>query len=345
MFSSGHTFIYDKKHEVTVPHSWFNHTNEEYQRAPNRFRIRARCESLKAEALESGYLTLAKWKRMVHLKGTQYLKLKKTRKMIAVNIPYMISDLEEGDPISLQHLISIILYCDFSQLCTDFSGTYRKEHVFESLESMTKRHSHWWWLGRLLKESVHYFGTDGETDPGPFFCGVNVKLNFSLGGMILYGPCSTSKARAVAVNFARRYGVLLEVNNDGNYYGPKIRHFNCSWISNYAEESECLFLAEKYPVRIVNIATIETGKSYRRMSTVFFILKALLSGWRLTKDLFSMDQTDNYEMFNAFLSQRRNSGVVEHLDSYIFGMFDWFCKSTRDIVINIWEKFDFHGFF
>lgn len=270
----------------TVPHSWFNYTNGKYEKAPEAFRVRARCESIKEETLQSGFLTMEQWNEQIDLKAQKYMKTGKVRKMVATRVRYVSDGLREGDPVSPQHLIAIILYCDFAALCTSFSETYRKKDVFESLESVAKRHSHWWWLGRILKESVHHFGTDGESDHGPYFCGLNVELYLPLGGITIYGPCSTTTARDVALNFSKSEGIVVKINTDGNHYGPRARFFDCSWISNYFEEAERLFLAEKYPLRIDGIIIVRTAQTFSKPCAVFFILKTLVSGWRLKEDYF-----------------------------------------------------------
>lgn len=183
MFDIGFTFIYDDKDVSTptddVPHSWFNHTNEDYQRKPKCYRVTARFASLKEEALQSGFLNPSKWTKNIEMKGSKYLRSRNARKMTAVHLRHMSSGPRKGAPISAQHIQAIILYCDESVLSKTFSATYRKSDVFESVHSVTRRHSHWWWLGRLLKECVQHFGTDGETDPGPFYCGLNTELNMT----------------------------------------------------------------------------------------------------------------------------------------------------------------------
>ena len=335
LFSTGYSFIYKKEQEVTrldtVPHSWFNHSGGDQQINLNSFQVRPRFSSIKEEALNSGFLGAEEWMKFVELKAQRFVKTKKARKMVAVRIRYMVGGLREGEAITIHHLIAVILYCNFSALCTHFSATYRKTDVFESLKSIMDRHSHWYHLGQLLQECVHYFGSDGETDRGPFYCGLNTILHVPLGGIILYGPCSTTTMREVAVNFARSDGMVLSVDNDGTHYGSRNRHFDCSWISRYFEEDERLFLGEKYPLRLINITLERSAKNYRKMCTLMFILTTLLSGWRMKQDY---DTTPNYDLFHlpSFLNDQ-----ISTLDLYLKNTFEWFFSSTRDIIINLWS--------
>merc|ERR550532_2329865 len=119
--------------------------------------------------------------------------------------------IKKGQPLSQQHLCSVILYCDFGPLCTAFSETLRRENVFEDLESLILRHSKFAHFGQLLTETVIDYGINGHVNTvdyenGPFFCGINCPLNFGSYAITLKGPCSTSTVRSVALNFAKSNG-------------------------------------------------------------------------------------------------------------------------------------------
>ena len=186
--------------------------------------IKAKYKNLKEEIIESGYLSLEKWRKFVELKAKRYLKMKKVKKMKAERAYNILEQykthtghLKKGQPITFEHLCAVILYCDFGILCTAFSATYRRENVFEDLESVKARHSEFGHFGKLLVETVLDFGInrmkwnsqygpkpDGfETSQGPYFCGINCKLNIGSYAIRLMGPCSTSTQRSVALNFAK----------------------------------------------------------------------------------------------------------------------------------------------
>merc|ERR1719361_471287 len=94
----------------------------------------------------------------------KYLKSKKVRKMTAGRawIGTTTGQIEYKQPLSHQHLCSVILYCDFGPLCTAFSETLRLEKVFEDLESLTLRHSKFAHFGQLLTETVVDYGINGQ---------------------------------------------------------------------------------------------------------------------------------------------------------------------------------------
>ena len=124
-------------------------------------------QNLKEEVLESGHLSAAEWLEFVELKARKYMNSKRVKKMKGV---------------TKEHIYAIILYCDFSALCTAFSETFRLQNVFESMESVKQRHSQFAIFGELLVELVLKFGINGDDDEdeyekGPFFCGLNCILN------------------------------------------------------------------------------------------------------------------------------------------------------------------------
>eukprot|EP01084_Bolivina_argentea_P143452 251905_1 len=50
----------------------------------------------------------------------------------------------EGNILTFNHLLSIIFYCDFSDLSKAFSATFRKKNANESLSSIKSRNSEFW---------------------------------------------------------------------------------------------------------------------------------------------------------------------------------------------------------
>merc|ERR1712129_235392 len=75
--------------------------------------------------------------------------------------------IEVGDALSLWHILSLIFYCDFSKLCTDFSSSFRALKPFETLRNIKKRNAMYYWMSRYLRELVELFGQSsyGEKNP------------------------------------------------------------------------------------------------------------------------------------------------------------------------------------
>ena len=260
-FSTGFTF-----------HYWRNETKQSKDQSKlmnqPRHNVKAKFETLKAEILESGFVTAERWKESVELKVQKYLKTRRVRQMMVSIGCASTGQLQEGSSVTKQHLAAIILYCDFSKLCTAFSATFRRLNVFESIESVIFRHSKFANFGRLLVEAVLDFGEKagyrrgGEL--GPFFCGLSGNINIGSYAIRLEGPCSTTTQRTIALNFAKGDGVVLSLKNDSGEVREQT-FLNCSWISNYHEEAERLWIAGTYPLRIVSIITVKTAKNYQKV--------------------------------------------------------------------------------
>ena len=249
----------------------------------------------------------------------------------------------KGQPITLQHLLSIILYCDFSELCTVFSATYRREHVFESIESVIFRHSKFANLGRLLMELVLCFGENRHSNDakGPFYCGINCVLNIGSFAINLKGPCSTSTVLAVALNFAKTVGgsggMILKLNND-SYSAHKQYLFDCSWISNYFEEAERLWIAGARPLRIASILIVETAKNYEVAMRALYAFDAMISGVAH----FKQYKVTANKSERKFISNLINGHVDSmKLDLFLKNEWNLFVQKKKEIVLNMGRLNDY----
>merc|ERR1711971_1292008 len=95
-------------------------------------------------------------------------------------------DIPKGTALCVHHLYALILYCDFGDFCTAFSRTLRKLNWNESIASVNKRNSKFYFVSRYLREAVQHFGVVGFDhdertvngyEAGPFFTGVSIALN------------------------------------------------------------------------------------------------------------------------------------------------------------------------
>merc|ERR1712032_1372329 len=96
------------------------------------------------------------------------------------------------------------------------SSSFRKKHETETLTSLKERNSRYYHLSKLVIEAVNAFGINGVNDGeyGPFHCGLNCVLNIPSFAIYLKGPCSTSKDIEISINFAKRDGVIISLQND-----------------------------------------------------------------------------------------------------------------------------------
>eukprot|EP01083_Nonionella_stella_P226521 804357_1 len=118
-------------------------------------------------------------------------------------------------------------------------------------------------IKRCVSEKDNEFSlTGGIYEKGPFYCGLSKILNIASFDICFHGPCSTSKDIEIAINFATRGGIIIELQNDQYAEGAQERCFDCSWISHYSDENERLFIAGEFRLRMSSIIIVETGHNF-----------------------------------------------------------------------------------
>ena len=168
-----------------------------------------------------------------------------------------------GSILSINHVISVILYTDYSDYCSDFSSSFRKLSATESFQSVKKRNATYWFQSKYFRESVECYGTSGRnelfdeamkynikgfrdiignigtqraTDNGPFYTGICQPLILPEFALNIFNPTSTSKDIEVSINFASRDGMILQLSRDitsGHGNHTYLTNFDCSWLSRY----------------------------------------------------------------------------------------------------------------
>ena len=116
------------------------------------------------------------------------------------NIWFESYGLRDGTAVTLEHIMALLFYTNFSTQCYEFGRTYRKVSEFESERSLKKRHSEVAVWGRLLRELVECYGyrmAPGDPDSEQrdfcvFYHGVSVSMMFNSTSISLCGPVSTS---------------------------------------------------------------------------------------------------------------------------------------------------------
>eukprot|EP01084_Bolivina_argentea_P196916 337541_1 len=168
-------------------------------------------------------------------------------------------------PISKEHLLAIMIYCNYTELQFMFSQTYRKIASNESIQSVLNRHSNFYWWGKYLKQAVHYCGNKSN-DCGikAFYHGIDKNIMFPqyniICGVSIYSPVSTSSSFEVAMNFATVNGLVFEFAIEGNSFRRTC--FSCSWLSDYGNEAEYLFIQGSSKLFCNNIYHLTTGLEF-----------------------------------------------------------------------------------
>ena len=265
VFSTGFTFFYwehfgDKSQKRRVQNErnindYGGHTQFEL------FISKSKYQSIKEEVLSNtdSEVGIEEY-NCIRVKAEQYMTTQRVKSMRAEKndcddtINY---DIEEDAPITISHLKSLLFYTDFNKLSASFTRTFRRVFAGEALESVKQRNMCYYWMSKLIIETVNCFGTNGWVreggESGPFFTGMGVVISVPSFRIRLCGPVSTSKEILVAQNFAKDNGIILELNNQTDHETKNLRFFNVSWLSKYSEENERIFVHGQWSIEISSI--------------------------------------------------------------------------------------------
>lgn len=148
-------------------------------------------------------------------------------------------------PLTSEHMLSLLMYCDCDKYQNEWSGTFRRMQGNESDISLKRRHSHFYHSSKNLREMVEEFGSsliDKENKHRTFYHGVSQILYFHRTVTQFNGPLSTSTDCSVALRFSNDVGIILALKYSWSTYMLKAKYFSCSYFSDYPNEKECLFI-------------------------------------------------------------------------------------------------------
>ena len=191
-------------------------------------------KDLKEEMLNHKYLYLDAVNNII-IKAQEYLD---------TNVAKSIKKGRFGSPLKIPHLICIIMYCDYSELSSDFTLSFRKSYQFQILSQKRRHNSRYYHWSTILKETIKKYGQNHSNGngalsqlKGPFFCGMSTILNIPQFSMYIYSPLSTSVHLEVALQFSGESGMILEMDNSQGRC-KSLQGMDVSWISRYREENE-----------------------------------------------------------------------------------------------------------
>ena len=306
--------------------------------------------TLKEETMSDGIISNNEWSEFM-LKVKEYLQ---TEKVKSIKSDKFINYTEYGinkkeAPISLAQLLCIILYCDTNELQAKFSATFRKKYPYESIQELKKRHAKYYHFGRGLVEAVFIFGINGQDhkddyQKGPFYCGLSCVLNMGQFAIYLKSPTSTSVNIAVAINFAKARGIIMQIQNDTPTAAYQ-NMFDVSWISRYSEENERLWIGydrDMQRLRIESIRMVKENKNYQLFFHSLFVLDTMLSGVDFMNVKISKENVDILSMLimNKLNGEDENDNI--EIDEYVIDCFDLYLLNKTNIGVrfdDIYESF------
>eukprot|EP01084_Bolivina_argentea_P000569 1067_1 len=185
---------------------------------------------------------------------------------------------EESSIITLNHLLSMMTYCNFDDIQNEFSKTYRKLNRNDKDIDVINRHKQFGNLGKYMFEAVNVFG-DYPNSNDIFYHGVSQCLLFTSLHAQINGPLSTSSSIVVAMNFATNDGLIISLKDSGLM--SSLKYFNCEWISDFGNEKERFFIGNPHRqiFTFVNIIHTLSGNEYKEWLLCFKLIQYIFSGW------------------------------------------------------------------
>ena len=246
----------------------------EYWRHNRSNTVLPKYSSLKEELTNNRFATITK--EQYEGLQRQCEELKGHLRMTAKNIGIMNEDcgIVAGSEMTVEHIICIKFYTNFTVHQTIFKKHCRRLYMEEPLESVMERNSeiaHWC---RLLRESIMFFG-ESMAESEVVYCGLNACLIFKSLHQRFECPLSTSKQMAVAERFAKNeqtgeHGVVLLLKRAN----PKTRYLNVVPFTAYQSEDERLFMGST--LKIVDIVVNNT--SLKKYISALQLLEQIMRG-------------------------------------------------------------------
>eukprot|EP01084_Bolivina_argentea_P110653 197525_1 len=199
-------------------------------------------------------------------------------------------------------VLSLMIYCNFTELQYHFTKTYRTANG--------NKHWNFYHLGKSLNIAINKFGTRicyGKQHS--FYHGIGEKLIFpqyigTFGtGVSINSPLSTSSSFWVATQFTNNSnGLVIEFGDIDVVYSTN--YFSVSWLSDYANESEYLFIQnDAIDGRLIlrNIFDLESGHEYKQLLMGLMTIQQIacpslmMSVLAMSNDKFISNRSNSYQ--------------------------------------------------
>eukprot|EP01083_Nonionella_stella_P112691 331814_1 len=203
--------------------------------------------TFKQELLENAHATLSREQYYDLYEGCLAFYKRTNIKAANIGITNKKFKIPVGSLITINHLMSLKLYTDYTSVQLEFKKHCRRRYRNEAVDSIVRRNmeiAHWC---RYLKESCTFYGN--RMDKGTVvYAGLKVKLMFRSLNQHFECPLSTTTDSEVANRFAQGTNGIILVLRAAN---PKTMYFNVSWLSAFPREYEILFMGSS--LKIVDI--------------------------------------------------------------------------------------------
>lgn len=252
--------------------------------------------------------------------------------------------IKPGSSISEHHILSLILYCDFTEYCSSFSSTFRKLRYTETFGSVKARNREFWFQSKYLRETIQLYGSQGyervhplrqHNEQGPYYTGIKRVMVIPQYSCFLYSPTSTSHDIEVSINFADKEGMIIQFNTNGHPLAHLLTNFDSSWLSRYPHENERIFMFGITPIHIESVRIIKTGQNYENIFKPLYILDALVSGAAVHKGSLEWGPEDEEIVQMLLKSDFEQNLSSSQTDPYALSMIKGYLRTKNNVTINL----------
>eukprot|EP01083_Nonionella_stella_P042094 113883_1 len=328
-------------HEV----EYFQNKNFHSGYAPYELYVEAKYSNMRDEILNNCCMSLEMVEFNKSLdKAQRYLNLNSIREIRAEENIFLHYDIWDGELLLEEHLLAVTFYCDWSELSTAFSATFRKKHAYEHIALVKKRNAEFAHWSKRLRETVELYGKRGwekresgdeqqwnlEHDRirGPFYCGMDSLMVVPEFNIRFCAPTSMSTSFSVATTFAGDEGIIITLNNNGHWHSDNLRIWDCSWLSGFQGEDEKLIMGGFYTIRIQGIRYIKTSDDYETFFLPLFYFDCMLTGICMLRQRPHIKAWHKKILHNLIF----NNDIG---NKYVGDTFEAYKLNTKYIVINL----------
>eukprot|EP01083_Nonionella_stella_P301850 1037914_1 len=310
----------------------------------DHYKSYAKFKSIKEEVTlhdESKYcLSMWQWEDTV-TKAKQYTQCVRGKGIKAV-VGNKTFGIQIDDAISMESLISLSLYTNFTDIQRRFSASTRRydNEMHETDDDLRIKHyrSYFYW-GQRLMITITCYG-DAMDDRMSFYHGINTELMFADFTAYFNCPTSCTISLAVASLFASDDGIILKLSGRKSIKRRAI-FMDVSWFSDYPNEEERLFYGHR---NILEIESVLQGcYNYRKYVRAIKVLDMLTDpniGGFGTKKYAKLTQPAQIQKYLKYVHLMIRHKVdtqdkdLKKVPQYMMDMFTHFCRIQTQISVD-----------
>eukprot|EP01084_Bolivina_argentea_P256249 431343_1 len=301
--------------------------------------IKPKYNSLKEEVLNNEIMTISPtfWNNQFE-KAEYYQKTRRYLETVAKvdkyctllkyspchpsNIGYI-----DGDTMKINHLVVIIIYCSTDQFQSKFSSTYRSSENDHrnDLAAIKQRHSNFHHFAKHMKEAIEVFGMEYQHGTiKRMYHGIDKQMVFDGMKPQIFAVLSTTSTQSVAIQFSDNSGLVLEMIPSIN-----LKYFDCSWLSRFSNENECLFIGGLQPIHIISILNAFTGKFFEEYIKALRIIHSMIDGLLYEDDCsIILDINTNKTHYISLLDGNYN-GINKNIKKLVIRLIEHQCSKSN----------------